>query len=247
MTSNRPVSEMVERLWGLHRRGLSYASDKPAVNLLLADLSEGIADAARALAASSQAPSDAVVERPKNAHTFRTWLAFQAEIERNAPTGLTAAQRLTDALERFDAIPSAVASDAVVERVVEEIHEWAWATAAPGETSTETFKRAIERALLTAIPSAGGVEAVKRAAHIVGQIHAQLQYYDYLLPGDFVPDPPMRKRWFRWRPAFAITDDMLIWAGTIARARSLMDLKSAVDAIADATPNMVASAESTGK
>lgn len=51
----------------------------------------------------------------------------------------------------------------------------------------------------------------------------------------------MRKRWFRWRPAFAVTDDMLIWAGKIARARSLMDLKSAEEAIAiearsDATP-----------
>ena len=73
---------------------------------------------------------------------------------------------------------------------------------------------------------------VERAARIVGQIRAQLAYYDYLLPDDYVPEPPMQKRWFRWRPAFAITDDMLIWAGTIARARSLMDLKSAEEAIA---------------
>lgn len=73
MTSNRSLSEMVERLWGLHRRGLSYASDKPAVNLLLADLSEGIADAARALALSSQAQSDDVVERVARALYFSEW------------------------------------------------------------------------------------------------------------------------------------------------------------------------------
>jgi hypothetical protein len=36
------TEDVVERLWYLHRRGLSYASDKPAVNLLLADLSEGL-------------------------------------------------------------------------------------------------------------------------------------------------------------------------------------------------------------
>jgi hypothetical protein len=69
MSGNR--SELVERLWGLHRRGLSYASDKPAVNLLLADLSEGIADAARALAAPSQPLSDNVVERV--ARAMKSW------------------------------------------------------------------------------------------------------------------------------------------------------------------------------
>lgn len=74
------------------------------------------------------------------------------------------------------------------------------------------------------------------AARIVGQIRAQLAYYDFLLPGDYVPDPPLRRQWFRWRPAFAVTDDMLIWAGTIARARSLMDLKSAENALATTKP-----------
>lgn len=43
------VSELVGELWYLHRRGLSYASDTPAVNLLLANLSEGIGKAATAL------------------------------------------------------------------------------------------------------------------------------------------------------------------------------------------------------
>lgn len=74
---------------------------------------------------------------------------------------------------------------------------------------------------------------MKSAAEIVGQVRASLAYYDFLLPGDYVPEPPLIKRWFRWRPAFIVTDDMLIWAGTLARARSLMDLKSAEEAIAD--------------
>jgi hypothetical protein len=44
--------ELVDRLWNLHRRGLSYASDKPAVNLLLADLSGGIRQSLDALEAA---------------------------------------------------------------------------------------------------------------------------------------------------------------------------------------------------
>jgi hypothetical protein len=36
---------LLTRLWNLHRRAMSYASDKPAVNLLLADLGNGIRDA----------------------------------------------------------------------------------------------------------------------------------------------------------------------------------------------------------
>ena len=43
-------SDVVERLWSLHRRGLSYASNKPAVNLLLADMAEGLKAAAETLA-----------------------------------------------------------------------------------------------------------------------------------------------------------------------------------------------------
>lgn len=39
---NGDSDELVEQLWQLHRRGLSYASSTPAVNLLLADLSEGL-------------------------------------------------------------------------------------------------------------------------------------------------------------------------------------------------------------
>jgi hypothetical protein len=69
---------------------------------------------------------------------------------------------------------------------------------------------------------------------IVRQAHAQLAWYDFLLPGDFVPDPPLRKRWFKWRPAFVVTDDMIRWAGQIARARSLMDLKSIEQQISEA-------------
>lgn len=67
---------------------------------------------------------------------------------------------------------------------------------------------------------------------MVRRMHSDLAQYDYLLPGDYVPEPPLRKHWFRWRPAFAVTDAMLIWAGGIARARTLMDLKSVEDAIA---------------
>lgn len=73
------------------------------------------------------------------------------------------------------------------------------------------------------------------AAKIVGQIRADLAYYDFLLPGDYVPEPPTRKCWFRWRPAFTVTDDMLIWAGELARARVLMDLQSAIDALQSTT------------
>ena len=63
------------------------------------------------------------------------------------------------------------------------------------------------------------------------QMRAQLAQYDFLLPGDYVPDPPLVKRWFRWRPAFEVTQQHLVWAGDIARARSLMDLQSAIDAL----------------
>jgi hypothetical protein len=69
------------------------------------------------------------------------------------------------------------------------------------------------------------------AANIVSEMIVQLANWDYLLPNDFIPDPPLRKRWFRWRPAFEITQDMIVWAGEIARARSLMDLKQAVELI----------------
>jgi hypothetical protein len=69
------------------------------------------------------------------------------------------------------------------------------------------------------------------SATIVHEMRAQLANYDYLLPGDFIPDPPLRKRWFRWRPAFEITQDMIVWAGEIARARSLMDLEQAAEMI----------------
>lgn len=69
------------------------------------------------------------------------------------------------------------------------------------------------------------------AIKVVGEIRAQLAYYDFLLPGDYVPDPPLQKRWFRWRPAFAVTNEMLVWAGDLARARTLMDLQSAIDAL----------------
>jgi len=62
-------------------------------------------------------------------------------------------------------------------------------------------------------------------------MRASLAHYDYLLPGDYVGEAPWRKRWFRWGPAFAITDELLVWAGGIARARSLMDLDAAADAI----------------
>ena len=79
-------------------------------------------------------------------------------------------------------------------------------------------------------PSPSERNAVVR---LLQDIHAQLAYYDYLLPGDFVPDPPWRKRWFRWGPAFKVTDDLIIWAGQIARKRSLMDLKSAAEQVAD--------------
>jgi hypothetical protein len=67
----------------------------------------------------------------------------------------------------------------------------------------------------------------ERAAKIVHDMRSQLAYYDYLLPGDYVPEAPWRKRWFRWGPAFEITDELIEWAGTIARARSLMDLAQA--------------------
>jgi hypothetical protein len=66
-------------------------------------------------------------------------------------------------------------------------------------------------------------------------MRAQLANYDYLLPGDFIPEPPLRKRWFRWRAAFEITQDMIVWAGEIARARSLMDLKQAAELIEEAS------------
>lgn len=45
-----PASDLVERLWRLHMRGMSYASDTPAVNLLLADLSGGLSEAADTIA-----------------------------------------------------------------------------------------------------------------------------------------------------------------------------------------------------
>lgn len=69
------------------------------------------------------------------------------------------------------------------------------------------------------------------AARIVRQMRASLANYDYLLPGDYVPEAPLVKRWFRWRPAFTITDQMIEWAGGIARARTLMDLEQAADEI----------------
>lgn len=68
-------------------------------------------------------------------------------------------------------------------------------------------------------------------ADIVRQMRAQLAYYDFLLPGDFVPEVPLRKRWFRWRPVFEVTQDMIEWAGAMARARSLMDLDYAAKLI----------------
>jgi hypothetical protein len=54
--------------------------------------------------------------------------------------------------------------------IVDYIYEWAWRTAVPGETSTETFKRAIERGLREGRKSASadtrpeGEDATKIAA-----------------------------------------------------------------------------------
>jgi hypothetical protein len=75
----------------------------------------------------------------------------------------------------------------------------------------------------------------EKPADIVRQMAAQLAYYDFLLPGDYVPDVPVRKRWFRWRPSFEVTQDMIEWAGAMARARSLMDLKNAANLIDEAS------------
>lgn len=73
--------------------------------------------------------------------------------------------------------------------------------------------------------------SIPNAAGTIRQMRADLSQYDFLLPDDYVPEPAWRKRWFRWGPAFTITDDMLVWAGQIARARSLMDLEAAASAI----------------
>lgn len=62
------------------------------------------------------------------------------------------------------------------------------------------------------------------AIKLIDDMRSQLAMFDYLLPGDWLPEPPMEKRWFRWRPAFAVTQGMVVWAGGIARARVLMDL-----------------------
>jgi hypothetical protein len=75
--------------------------------------------------------------------------------------------------------------------------------------------------------------STKRAAGIVHDMRAQLANYDFLLPEDYVPEVPLRKRWFRWRPAFEVTQDLIVWAGDMARARSLMDLAQAASLIED--------------
>jgi hypothetical protein len=71
----------------------------------------------------------------------------------------------------------------------------------------------------------------KQPSEVVRQMRASLAYYDYLLPGDWLPEPPLRKSWFRWKPSFEVTQDLVVWAGTVARARSLMDLEAAASAI----------------
>jgi hypothetical protein len=49
---------LIMKLWNLHRRGVSYASDTPAVNLLLADLSEGLRVAAERIRPSPTPETD---------------------------------------------------------------------------------------------------------------------------------------------------------------------------------------------
>lgn len=69
------------------------------------------------------------------------------------------------------------------------------------------------------------------AAELVREMRAQLAHWDYLLPGkcrDW-PKPPMERHWFFWRRPVRITFDLETWAGEMARARSLMDLKAAAD------------------
>jgi hypothetical protein len=63
---------VVQRLWQLHRRGVSYASSVPAVNLLLADLSEGLREAANLLTNHPAAQvSDAMVESKADEWWYR--------------------------------------------------------------------------------------------------------------------------------------------------------------------------------
>ena len=69
------------------------------------------------------------------------------------------------------------------------------------------------------------------AAEIVREMRAQLANWDYLLPGDFMPEPPLVRHWLFWKRPLPITPELQVWAGEIARARSLMDLAAAAKII----------------
>ena len=68
-------------------------------------------------------------------------------------------------------------------------------------------------------------------ADIIRNMAGQLAQWDYLLPGDYMPDPPLVRHWLFWKRPLPITQDLEVWAGMIARARSLMDLEAAAAAI----------------
>jgi hypothetical protein len=86
------MTDLVERLWYLHRRGLSYASDTPAVNLLLADLSEGIKQAAEGIAYLN----DWLAEIQMNAHK---WMEAHDKLKAGKPYDLPKTADLPDTIE----------------------------------------------------------------------------------------------------------------------------------------------------
>jgi hypothetical protein len=88
--------DIVERLYYLRRRALSYASDKPAVNMLLADLAEGATNAAVHIEALTKrvAELEEALERIAEGNLgSMPWQADYAKIREVASTALSNAAR----------------------------------------------------------------------------------------------------------------------------------------------------------
>ncbi len=68
-----------------------------------------------------------------------------------------------------------------------------------------------------------------RAVTLLESMWEGLRQFDYLLPGDWLPPtPPATADWLGRARTLPVTDDMIRWAGEVARARSLLDLKHAL-------------------
>lgn len=79
-------------------------------------------------------------------------------------------------------------------------------------------------------------ESLPSPAKLVREMRSSLANYDYLLPGRWTPpDPPLERGWFGRSRSMHVTDAMIVWAGQIARERSLMDLGAAADMIEEAS------------